>query len=147
MTLYVTVTWPWTWQFLSLSNDMLEHWIFFVFDVLEVKKVKYIKANAVPLTDDLVRDCHVTLNVTILISVNWHARALKFFCLWRFRGQESQINKSQCCNINGLPCTWLSRDCHVTVTYKVIHECYNIGFYLFDFPDLQNVKDKKNSMF
>ena len=27
---------------------------------------------------------------------------------------------------------------HVTVTHKVIRQCYNIGLYLFDFPNPEN---------
>ena len=47
------------------------------------------------LTRDLVRQGHVTLQVTYLISGPIHARDMNFFCFHGFLGQESQWHVNQ----------------------------------------------------
>ena len=55
----------------------------------------HVRARYVTLTRDLVRQGHVTLQVTYLISGPIHARDLIFFCFHGLLGQESQWHVSQ----------------------------------------------------
>ena len=69
--------------------------IFFIFKVFWVKEVNGIEARYVTLTHDLVRQGHVILKVTYLISGPMHAKDMNFFCFHGLLGQGSQWHVNQ----------------------------------------------------
>ena len=79
VTLHVKVTWPHKWPILSRALYMLETWIFVLFPwFVGSRKSMTCRLRYVALTRDLVRQGHVTLQVTYLISGPLHARDINF---------------------------------------------------------------------
>ena len=65
VTLYITVTWPWSWLILALVLVQINRWLSVCFDfMLLITEIIWKWINIVTFTRDLVRHSNVTLNVT-----------------------------------------------------------------------------------
>ena len=114
--------WPWdsrsrffSKQFSHNSSD-LKSWVSYRYEfwanvyVILLMELKWMKIHTVAFKRDPVRQGHVTLNMTFLISDSSDARAMIFFCLAGFWGRRCQININPHCNYQAWPCMSRSRD-------------------------------------
>ena len=111
--------------------------IFFCYAGFKVKDVKNIQFHTVTITRDLIRQGHVTLNMTSLIFSSSEAGSMVFLVSLvtpmknhrsGFPGTSDENSHAQF---------------HVTLIYKVTLNSYSVELYLFETLDPENLPNKK----
>ena len=98
--------------------------IFFCFLGFFVREVNGITIRCVAFTLDLVRQGHVTIQLTFPIIGTMRATTMIFFCFLGFLGQENQWHKKQMSCIHALPCASRSSDQASDLSYLGNHTQY-----------------------